>query len=283
MPELPEVESVRQDLIDHIVGKTISAIRIFSLKQLVGNPKKAIGHKIIDIQRSGKYIAIQLDNHYFLNVHLKLTGQFLFAKNINEARFKNIIPFTKTKQMPGPTTRIIFKFADGSLLFYNDLRKFGWIKITKNPEFPSSPDVLSKQFTKAYFVRMISKSTRPIKILLIDQHKLAGIGNIYANEVLFATKIHPLQPADSLTHQQTSELFYAVKKIVRAAIKHHGTSASDEAFILPDSNKGSYQEYLMVYDRENQPCKRCGSTIKRIKHHGRSSFVCPNCQNLIHT
>ncbi len=280
MPELPEVESVRLNLEKNVKGKTILRIHVLAKKQLIGDMQYALGQTIVDLERIGKYLALRLSNGYYLNVHLKMTGQFLYAKDQKHTNFPHSIPFTSGHQMPSNTTRIIIEFTDQSILFYNDLRKFGWIKITETPEFPTAPDVLSKQFTRRYFCSLLVRSRRPIKIILLDQEKLAGIGNIYANEVLFAAKIHPLQQSYRLTGKQIDELYGAIIRIIKKAIKRHGTSASDEAFILPDSTKGRYQNLLMVYDREGKPCKVCGSIIRRIKQHGRSSYSCSKCQSL---
>ncbi|OIP83491.1 DNA-formamidopyrimidine glycosylase [Candidatus Roizmanbacteria bacterium CG2_30_33_16] len=278
MPELPEVESIRTYLISHIIGKTISNIQVIEKKQFIGDIKITLNQKIIELSRKGKYLAIKLENDYYLNIHLKMSGQFLYSKDKKHTKFPTIIPFTKSQQMPGSTTRIIINFTDQSKLFYNDLRKFGYIKVSKITEFPKSPDILSNPFTKKYLIDVLKHSSQPIKIILLDQNKMAGIGNIYANEILFQSKIHPLQPSNSLTSKQINILYLVINKIISKAISYQGTSASDESFILPNSNKGSYQKYLHVYDRENQPCKECQSNIQRIKHHGRSSYFCPMCQ-----
>lgn len=280
MPELPEVESIRLFLENHIVGKTILEIIVFEKKQFIGDIKKATNQKIIELFRKGKYLAIKLDNDYFLNVHLKMSGQFLYSKDKKHTEFPTIIPFTKSHQMPGSTTRIIINFTDQSILFFNDLRKFGYIKVSKIIEFPKSPDILSRLFTIDYLIDVLKHSSRPIKIILLDQNKMAGIGNIYANEALFYAKIHPLQPSKLLTIKQIKKLYISIISVINKAIKYQGSSASDEAFILPNSSKGSYQKFLQVYDREGKKCYICKSTIKRIKHHGRSSYFCPNCQKL---
>lgn len=280
MPELPEVESIRLYLENQIIGKTILDIQVLEKKQFIGDFKKVLDQKITELLRKGKYLAIKLDNGYYLNIHLKMSGQFLYSQDQKHTKFPTIIPFTKSQQMPGSTTRIIINFSDQSTLFYNDLRKFGYIKVSKKMEFPKSPDILSNLFTKKYLIDVLKHSSRPIKIILLDQNKMAGIGNIYANEILFKSKIHPLQPSNTLAIKQINNLYLAINKIITKAVNHRGTSASDEAFILPNSNKGSYQKFLQVYDREDKECYVCGSTIKRIKHHGRSSYFCPNYQQI---
>lgn len=280
MPELPEVETIRIGLEKNIRSRIISEITVLEKKQLIGDLSDAVGKKIVKLHRSGKYLGLELSNGFYLNIHLKMTGQLLFAKDKNHTIFKYRIPFTKSHELPNNTTRIIIKFTDGALLFYNDLRKFGWIKITKKPEFPNSPDILSSEFSFQYLLTVIKKTKKPIKTFLLDQQKLAGIGNIYANEILFTSKIHPLVSANTLTKLQTTTLYQTIIQIIKSAIKNQGTSTSDKAFILPNSNRGTYQTHLMVYDRENKPCKNCGEKIIRLKHHGRSSFLCPSCQKM---
>lgn len=280
MPELPEVETIKRFLAPNIIGKKIIDLEILSPKQFIGNPKKIINQKITKIKRYGKLISILLFNKSYLNIHLKLTGELLYAKDKNNPLFKKTIPFTKTNKMPSNTTRIIVYFNDNSVLFFNDLRKFGWFKISSYPEKPKGVDVLDKNFTLGYFKKIISLTKKPIKILLLDQEKITGIGNIYANDALFLAKIHPLTKTYLLSNQKIAKLYQSIKKIIEQAIKNKGSSGADEAYILPNGTKGKHQRYFLVYQRENQPCPSCGKKIKRIKHHGRSSFYCPQCQKL---
>ena len=278
MPELPEVETIRINLVDKIVGKKIVKITILEKKQFIGNPQLVLNHKISKILRHGKQLAIKLANNLYLNIHLKLTGQFLFANDIHHAYFKYPIPFTGGNKMPGSTTRIIFAFKDGSGLFFNDLRKFGWIKIGKKPQIPEGVDVLTKEFNPQYLRRIFSSTRRAIKIVLMDQKKIAGIGNIYANDSLFLAKINPLRPANSLKEEEIDNLYQAIKKVIDKGIKDHGSSAADEAFVLPNGQKGSHQRHILIYQKDGQPCPVCGTIIKRIKQGGRSTFYCPHCQ-----
>ena len=278
MPELPEVETIKNSLKPDILGKTIADIEILSPKNFIGKKKDVIGKKIISINRYGKVLVFKLLPNYYLNIHFKLSGQMLFAKEIKNAVFKNIIPFTKTNKMPGKTTRVIIRFSDGSGLFFNDLRKFGWIKVSKKPLIPKGIDVLSKQFTLEKFAQLASKTSRPIKLFLMDQDFLTGIGNIYANDSLFLAKIHPLRPTNSLTKKEIKSLYKAILQEIKKGIKDQGSSGGDEAFILPDGSKGKHQHYFLVYQKEGKPCQRCQNKIKRIKQNNRSSFFCPKCQ-----
>jgi len=286
MPELPEVETIKRQLIPNVVGKTISDVKILSPKNFVGNKQDVIGKKIVSVNRFGKVLVLRLTRagqdrpiqYNFMSIHFKLSGQILFAKNINKAVFKNIIPFTKGKTMPANTTRVIIIFANGSGLFFNDLRKFGWIKISDQPLKPKGIDVLDKQFTVKYLTVIIKKTRKPIKILLMDQDLITGVGNIYANDSLFLAKIHPQRFSNSLAEQEIKLLYKSIKQTISKGLKDFGSSSADEAFILPDGSRGKHQKNFLVYQREDEPCLKCKTIIKRIKHNGRSSFFCPECQ-----
>ena len=282
MPELPEVETIRRQLEPKIIGKTIEDIEVLEKKQFIGKKEEVIGKKIVSIDRYGKILSFKLykldDLFNYLNIHLKLTGQLLYSADIKNPVFPEVIPFTKTNRMPANTTRVIIKFTDGSSLFFNDLRKFGWIKINNKPEKPKGIDVLSKEFTENYLKGIIKNSNKPIKILLMDQDKLTGIGNIYANDALFLSKIHPLKKAKTLKEGEIKLLYQSIKKVIEQGIKHGGSSGADEAFVQIDGSKGQHQRFFLVYQRENQPCLNCQTSIKRIKQNGRSSFFCPKCQ-----
>ncbi len=279
MPELPEVETIRLKLHREIVGKKIKSVDVLEKKQFSGDPKTVMGKKVVDVRRAGKLLSIVLENKLFINIHLKLTGQILFAPNANQAIFKNTIPFTGTNKMPSKTTRIIINFSDNSGLFFNDMRKFGWMKISDKQEVPKAIDILSPAFTAEYLEKVIHPSKKPIKVLLMDQDKMAGIGNIYANEALFLAHIHPERKANSLSGTEIKNLYQAIKKVIEEGIKFKGSSAADEAYITPEGERGSMQQHFHVYQQEGKPClKNCPGTVKRIKQAGRSSFYCPRCQ-----
>jgi len=280
MPELPEVETIKRCLEPDILGKVIADIEILSQKNFIGKKQDVIGKKIISINRYGKVLVFKLAPNHYLNIHFKLSGQMLFAKNIKNAFFKNTIPFTKTNKMPGKTTRVIIKFSDGSGLFFNDLRKFGWIKVSQKPLTPKGIDVLSKEFTLDKLTQLTSTTSRPIKLTLMDQDLITGIGNIYANDSLFLAKIHPSRPTKSLTKNELKSLYKAIIKEINLGIKDQGSSGADEAFILPDGSKGTHQRHFLVYQQEGKPCPRCQTKIKRIKQNNRSSFFCPKCQKI---
>ncbi len=277
MPELPEVETIKRELKPNIIGKTIASIDVLSPKNFVGQKDQAVNKKIVAVERFGKVLVIGLSNKKYLSIHFKLSGQMLYTENVKNASYKNKIPFTSGNKLPANTTRVIVNFKGGSGLFFNDLRKFGWIKLTDKPERPLGVDVLSKDFTIDY-LKKILPSKRPIKVALMDQDKITGIGNIYANDSLFIAKVHPQRLANSLKSNEVDLLYVAIKKVINDGIKDQGSSGADEAFILPDGSKGQHQRHFLVYQQGGEPCRICKTIIKRVKHHGRSSFFCPKCQ-----
>ncbi|KKQ01948.1 MAG: Formamidopyrimidine-DNA glycosylase [Candidatus Roizmanbacteria bacterium GW2011_GWA2_36_23] len=278
MPELPEIETIRLHLKPIVIGKTIQNIEILEKKQLTGDVSKATGQNIQKIGRKGKVLFLELSNKYYLNFHLKMSGEILFAKNKDKAVYSNEIPRTKTKNLPNKFTRIIISFSDNSAIFFNDMRKFGWIKISDKPETPIGIDILSKDFTVDLLTNLINSANKPIKLFLMDQDKLVGIGNIYANDILWMAKINPFKKSSLLTGTQISNLFKSIKIIIAEAIKYKGSSGADEMYVLPNAKKGRYQYHFKTYQREGQSCFKCNSIIKRLKQGGRSSFFCPRCQ-----
>lgn len=289
MPELPEIESIRMYLRDHLVGKTLQKVEILEHKMFVGDPHLIIHSEVTDILRSGKILILQFQannngelkhSKQFLSIHLKLSGQILYALNKDEPVFKNLIPRADTNKMPGKTTRIILHFSNNSALYFNDMRKFGWMKVGEKPEMIKGIDVLSEEFTFEYFQQVISKTTRSIKVVLMDQDKIGGVGNIYANDALYMAKIHPAKKANELTHDEAKVLYRAVLNTIREGIHYKGSSAKDELYVLPDGTKGTYQNHFKAYQMHGTPCKNCGTIMERMKLGGRGTFFCPKCQKL---
>jgi len=278
MPELPEVETIRRSLRDDLVGKVIDHVEVLEFKQFKGDPKQVAGKKITDVIRKGKMLTLVLEDSLFLSIHLMLTGQILFAEDGKNAIFKNIIPHTNSNKMPNTSTRIVVHFKDTSALYFNDQRKFGWMKLSDKIEETKSVDVLSPEFTLEYFKKSISSSKKPIKPLLLEQDKITGIGNIYDNDLLWEAKVHPTRKANSLSNEELEAIYNATVKIIQEGIKYKGSSAKDEMYVLPNSEKGSYQEHFKVYHRNGQPCLRDKATIERIELAGRGTFFCPKCQ-----
>ena len=268
MPELPEVETISLQLNRALKGLAVRQVQILSPKNFIGNPKDLIGQKITGVGRRAKMILIRLADGNCLAIHLKLTGQLIYAP----------------EQGPNKFTRVIIEFNDGSHLYFNDLRKFGWLRLASEKELQTEklgPEANNeKTFSLEYFVQVLSRSRKPVKSVLLDQEKIAGIGNIYANEALFLAGLLPSRPANSLKPQETAKLRTAIIGVLREAIKHKGTSDRDEAYRQITGAKGSHQNYLWVYGRAKlgQSCRKCGGVIERIAIGGRGTFFCPRCQ-----
>jgi len=283
MPELPEVETVRRVLSFKIINKKIRDVKILKQKLFQGNPKEIIGSKIVAIDRRAKVLFIKLSNGKFLMVHLKMSGQLVWVSKAGErVSLGHPIPFSDNN-LPGKTTHIIFSI-DGGKLFYNDLRQFGWIKLvdqkTVKKEWKKfGPEPFSKEFSKDYLKKIFSRSKKAIKLFLLDQNKIAGLGNIYANEALFEAGINPLKPTNSLEEKEIDKLRRAIIKILKEGIKYKGSSAADEAYIQPTGEKGAYQEHFRVYQKQGQKCQKCNTLIKKVKIGGRGTFYCPKCQH----
>ncbi|MDP3093364.1 MAG: bifunctional DNA-formamidopyrimidine glycosylase/DNA-(apurinic or apyrimidinic site) lyase [bacterium] len=280
MPELPEVETIKRYLQKAIVGKTIIGVEVLSEKQFPDNPKQVIGQKILAVDRRAKVLIIRLSNKKSLLVHLKLSGQLIWAKKAGEkAVFRNEIPFAG-KELPAKTTRVIISLSGGKL-FFNEMRKFGWIRISNEDQLNSElkrygPEPFAKDFSTEYLQSIFQKSSKPIKTVLLDQEKIAGIGNIYANEALFKAKINPARPVKGLTVDEIQKLRQAILLVLKQGIKYGG--ASDVFNVKPDGSKGRYQEHFLVYRQNGQKCPKCGTTIKRVNLGGRGTFFCPKCQ-----
>ncbi len=283
MPELPEVETTKRFLSRKIVGKTIKKIEVLSTKQLIGDTKLVINRKILGIDRRAKILIVCLENKIFLLIHLKLTGQLVYSGSSGEREvvFGHPIPLAGGNVLPGRSTRIVIYFNQG-ILFFNDLRKFGWIKIAQNSKVKDQnleklgTEPLSKDFTPKLLAKILSRSRRPIKLVLMDQEKIAGIGNIYANDTLWEAGINPRKPANQV--KRVKELCLAIKKVLKEGIKYGGSSTDDEAYIKPDGTPGQYQYQARVYQRDGQPCRQCGTLIQRTKISNRGTFFCPKCQ-----
>jgi formamidopyrimidine-DNA glycosylase len=242
MPELPEVETIRRQLSEKIVGKKLE------------------GRKITGIRRRAKILIFDFNDKTSLAFHLKLTGQLIF------------------NGQPSQKTRKVFNFQDGSKLIFNDVRKFGWwkkIKNTKEIESKFGPEALEIDF-KTFSENLAKRARAKIKPLLMDQKFIAGIGNIYSDEILFAAGVRPLRLAKTLSKQEIKKIFLNTKKILKAAILHRGSSIND--YLDAGGQKGDFAKYHRVYQKEGQKCPRCAKIIERLKIGGRSAHFCPGCQ-----
>ncbi len=279
MPELPEVETIKLGLQKYLVGHKIQGVEIKAPKIFGGSVKQVVGAKVVEIRRRGKGLIIDLDNRYSLAIHIKLTGQLIYRDE-----WTKDIPVSKTKvgTLPNPFTHIIFKLDRGAILYYNDKRRFGWIKVVKTEDVEKLPFFKTmgpepfKDLTLEKFEKAIQGRTTAIKPLIMDQTKIGGIGNIYANDALFLAKIDPRRPAKSLSDEEIKKLYEAVLSVMKKSFKYGG--ASELNFVNALGEEGEYQMHSLVYGKKGKPCPGCPGVIKKIYLGGRGTFFCEDCQ-----
>ena len=273
MPELPEVEHVVRALQPAIVGRRILAAELRLKRTAPKTSKPAFGRLlrnalITGVSRRGKYILIELDSDRLLATHLRMTGKF--------------VCLTADDQLP-PYAHVIFHLDDDRRLVFCDMRQFGRMRLIANRErlpkeiLALAPEPLSDDFTEQYFRTTLKRSRRSLKQLLLDQTRVLGLGNIYAAEALFLAGVNPMKASDGLSKARTERLYRAVREILQEAIDAGSTLRID----LSDGNGdyiGTSERFWRVYEREGEPCVRCGTQIKRVVHGGRSTYYCPRCQ-----
>lgn len=294
MPELPEVESIRLQLQRYLIGHKITDVEIRYAKKFEGDVKKVLDTRILGIRRFGKVQSIDLDNGYSIVIHIKLTGQLIY-RNKNET----VNPKLSAKiigGLGGKHTHVIFHLdfnGKGAALYFNDVRKFGWIKIIQSsklkieneflknlgPEPSINPKIPPENvLTLDKFKNILSKTARAIKLVLMDQGKIAGIGNIYANDALWLAKIDPKRKSLSLGLSEQKELYDAIHTVLKSGLKYRG--ASELSFVTPDGAEGKYQDHTLVYGHEGEVCKRCKKAkLKKYFLSGRGTYWCSRCQH----
>lgn len=283
MPELPEVETIVRDLDKKLKNKKIAAVKPLdkkiwhlSAKEL----KNILGRKIKVVKRRAKMIVVDLGGYYLI-MHLKMTGQLVYKNKA--ALIAGGHPIKgEGRELPNRFTRVVFKFNDKSALYFNDVRRFGWIKLVAGNKFVEFDgrlglEPLSRDFTLKYFNEFLRRKLKsPIKQALLDQKHISGIGNIYADEALFAARLKPFRRVKTLKQAEIKKLWQAIPKILRYAIKHRGTSFND--YVDAQGEVGNFIKYLKVYGRAGGQCKNCGQPIKKIKLGGRGTHWCDSCQ-----
>lgn len=288
MPELPEVQTVVDDLNKKIIDRKIIGVW-FDAPKIIKKPKskdfeKNIkGAKIESAVRRAKNILIYLSGRRLLLVHQKMTGHMMVGKwEKTKSGWKSLLGGHFDEKVNGYIHLILF-LDNGQMLALSDLRKFAKVVLGTREEIEEMPDLkklgvepLSKDFTFEKFKSVISREKRKIKQVLMDQEKISGIGNIYSDEILWEARIHPLRPANSLNDSELKKIYLAIGKIFKKALRLRGTSTSD--FRDTAGAKGKFGEVLNVYRREGKPCPRCGAKIIRQKMGGRSAHFCPRCQ-----
>lgn len=283
MPELPEVETVRRQLEKEIKGATIKDVVVNFSGRLNLSAKKfsqiLIGKKFLGVDRRAKLLIFKLSGDYFILAHLKMSGKFL-VKGRKEGE----------RELKGGKvdkhTHVIFKLSGGRELHWNDVRKFGFLKVVDSKGLEKyleaqayGPEPLDKSFTwKKMAMCLRSAPKKKIKPHLLDQTCIAGIGNIYACEALWLAKIHPLTPIGKISDAQMRLLHHGIVSIMRASLKARGTSA--DSYVDAFGRQGDFEKKLKVYGREGKPCLRCKTVLKKEKIGGRGTVWCPKCQKV---
>lgn len=281
MPELPEVETLKRELSRVLIGKKFKKVEVLNKKSVAPLSSKVFqtkltGKKIKSVDRRAKMLIINLAGPLSLAVHLKMTGQLIYS-----AKNKKIIAGGHPED-PEKYTRIIFTFSTGEQLRFNDLRKFGWIRLIDDVGVatlvgPVGVEPLSKDFSSTKLAEIIKKyPKRKIKQILLDQTLIAGIGNIYADEACFLSGILPTRPAAKIRPAEITKLRNAIVSVLKISISKKGTSSKN--YVRSDGSRGGFVPYLKVYGRAGKPCKVCRTLIKKIRFHGRGTHFCPHCQ-----
>lgn len=287
MPELPEVETVRIGLSGLLPGLQVTREEHDWPKGFPNAPEDVrqflVGARVADVRRRAKVLIIDLSTHYSLVIHLKMTGQLVFRSKT--AAFGAGHPnHSLIGELPDKTTRVTLTFTDGSRLFFNDQRKFGWMRLLPTPEVEQldffikvGPEPLAADFTAKDFVSRLNRRAKSgIKAVLLDQTVVAGIGNIYADESLWAAKIHPETHVQDVPDAALTALFDGLQKVLRLSIKKGGST--DRNYVDAEGKRGSYLTFANVFRREDQPCPRCGAAIIKLRVAGRGTHICPHCQ-----
>lgn len=294
MPELPEVETIRRDLAEKILGHKIKSVNILSPKT-ASHPaaffiKTLVGRKLIKIERRGKLLIFGLSASpselNYLLIHLKMTGQLVYqnrqTKIAGGHSLSNLEAGSGIGELPNKHTRVIIDFSPSGRLFFNDLRRFGYLKLTTEKELTKilinnyGPEPLQPGFSLSFLIARLKGRTTKIKAFLLDQKIIAGLGNIYVDESLWAARIRPMRLAGSLRANEIKKLWEAINRIIGLAIKHRGTTFNN--YVDSRGERGSFSRFLKVYGRRGEKCPNCHQPILKIKIAGRGTHYCPSCQ-----
>jgi formamidopyrimidine-DNA glycosylase len=271
MPELPEVETVARGLREPLLGRRIVGVsvrwpRTVALLPVEEFRARLVDRRVLAIGRRGKYVIIDLDKGCLL-IHLMMSGR-LQTVPAGHASDKHV--------------HLLLDLDDGHQLRFRDVRKFGRVYLVDDPLQVTAglgPEPLADSFTLDEFRRLLARRSGRLKSLLLNQQFLAGLGNIYADEALFAARLHPLRKADSLTTVEQARLYTAIRRVLNEAIGNRGTTLDDGGYTDAYGQSGAYQERITVYGRAGESCHRCCTPVERIVLGGRSTHFCPRCQN----
>ena len=271
MPELPEVETIRRQLVPALRGRRIASARVLDERWTRPHPpasvERAVAGRLIEsVGRRGKYLIVSLEGDRHLVMHLRMTGNLLLAHPDADDRF----------------LRAAFELDDGTELWFTDARRFGHAVVLGGAELGDyltarlGVEPLAGELTGEGLAHLATGRTAPLKSFLLDQRRVAGIGNIYADEALHRAELHPLSPAGSMRPEHCEALVEGIVDALEAGLANGGSSIDD--YRDARGERGSMQDEFLVHTREGQECERCGGTIRRIVVGGRSTYFCPNCQ-----
>jgi formamidopyrimidine-DNA glycosylase len=289
VPELPEVETVRRGLSELIIGKQVVGASNDTPKSFPNSESDVtqflVGAAVTAIRRRAKVLMIDLSTNYSLVIHLKMTGQLVFVST--DTRFGAGHPNDSlVNTLPDKSTRVTLEFQDGSQLFFNDQRKFGWVKLMPTAEISElpfmqkvGPEPLELDFTAKQFADRFRRRGRTnIKAAILDQSVVAGVGNIYADESLWGAKIHPKRLVETISPAEFKELYTDLRAVMNLSIEKGGSS--NRNYVNAEGKRGSYMDFARVFRREGLLCPRCGNTIEKLRVAGRGTHICPYCQVL---
>lgn len=287
MPELPEVETIRIGLSKYLIGHKVLDVEVKLPRIFTGNKKDVIGAKFITIERYGKGLVLNLDNGFSIAIHIKLTGQLIY-NDLAFVKNRNInISKSKVGTVPNKFTHVIFKLDKNANLYYNDIRQFGWVKIIKTTDLKTlpffkdlGPEPIPSSgqppLTLNQFENILSKSSISVKVLIMDQKRIGGVGNIYANDALWLSDIDPRRKAKELSKSEAKKLYDAILTVLKSGLKYGG--ASELTFVNALGQEGSYQNHFLVYGKEGQKCTKDGFIIKKMFLGGRGTYFCEKHQ-----
>lgn len=286
MPELPEVETVRQQLWQRLKGKKILEVEVIhqkSVREDKGFKKKLLGLSIKDIDRVGKLLIFSFTGKedLFMLAHLKMTGQLFVVDAKGKIKAQGGHETQHDHTLPNRHTRVAIKMTGGTMLYFNDQRIFGYLTLTDKAGASSArarfgPEPIADNFNFKKFFAGLQKSGQNIKAKLLDQTFVAGLGNIYVDESLFRSGIRPMRKANSLDESEAKLLAKEMSKVLKEAIKHGGTTF--QTFKDSTGQKGNYTRKLKVFARHGKPCAKCGQMIVKTRVAGRGTHFCPECQ-----
>ena len=286
MPELPEVETVRIQLQQALVGKTIHGVEVFHDKTVAYNEAieaQLVGQTIAAVDRVGKLLIISFTGEadLFLLAHLKMTGQFLVVDADGVTGGGHTLSTADVRELPGRHTRVAFYFTDHSTLYFNDMRLFGYCKVVDKRAMEAArarfgPEPIADTFSLDWFVESVRKRKAPIKAVLLDQSFIAGLGNIYVDEALFRAGVRPTRKANRLTKKEAALVGESARVVLKEAIAVGGTTF--QHFVDTGGNNGNFIDYLQVFGKQGSACSVCGAIIQKIRVAGRGTHYCPQCQ-----